>query len=302
MRPELRADQLQPTAVLAPLPLAGHADRMSEDPNAHRAMLLRLHARAVDWFGGAVVSERRFGWMDRTVGAAVLVDGVYRWLRLVAEPDEFPLLEFWTGNEAANVLTGVRRPRVLGSCEPTVTGWQCRAELMEFVPEPPCSPGPVAYAMPDVGPEWWRNLADSHRAVSIASTTRTAVDYEQLCGRLNDAYGLGWPSIRCWATAHGDLHWSNLTAPQGWWLDWEGWGLAPSGFDAASLYVHSLLVPELADKIGTLFADELNTTDGIVCQLYIADRMSRRGDRDNIDVDRAVTQHAGGLLLLISRR
>lgn len=272
---------------------------MSEN-HAHREMLLRLHAQAVAWFGGNAVGVPRFGWMDRTIGAITQIDGERRWLRLVVEPAEFPLLEFWTGNQAANVLTGVRRPRVLGSYEPAVMGWQCRAELLEFVPESPCSSDPVVHTRPDVGTDWWRGFADSYRAVGTASTTRTAVDQEQLGGRLDDAYGLDRPVVRRWATAHGDLHWANLTAPRCWWLDWEGWGLAPRGFDAASLYMHSLAVPELADRIGTLFAEELNSSDGVISQLYVADRMSRRGDRDDIDVDRAVARRVDELLVRVS--
>lgn len=275
---------------------------MSDDTNAHRAMLLRLHRDAVEWFRGAAGGAPRFGWMDRTIGAAVVVDGQRRWLRLVLEPAESPLLDFWTGNESANVLVGVRRPRVLGSYEPTVRGWQCRAELMDFVPEPPCNPGPVARGLLDVGPDWWRALTDSHRAVSVTPTGRIATDYEQLCGRLDDAYGLARPSIQHWTTAHADLHWANLTTPQCWWLDWEGWGLAPSGFDAASLYMHSLAVPHLAEQVRVRFADELNTTDAIISQLYLADRMSRRGDRDDVDIERAVARHVDALLPRVSRR
>lgn len=288
--------------MLAPLPLTGHADRMGEDTSAHRAMLLCLHGQAADWFGGTVASAPRFGWMDRTIGAAVVADGEHRWLRLVVEPAGLPLLDFWTGNQAANVITGVRRPHVLGSYEPTVMGWQCRSELMEFVPESPCSAEPIARTWPDVGPDWWSAFADSYRVIGNASTARIALDQEHLWSRLADAYSLNRPRIRRWTTAHGDLHWANLTAPQGWMLDWESWGVAPSGFDAASLYMHSLAVPELTDRIGTLFADELSSSDGIIGQLYIADRMSRRGDRDNIDVDRAVARRVAELLPQVSRR
>ncbi|MFD9537016.1 hypothetical protein [Streptomyces sp. NPDC060010] len=34
-------------------------------------------------------------------------------------------------------------------------------------------------------------------------------------------------------------------------LDWEGWGRAPYGYDAATLYVYALLVPETAARIRT---------------------------------------------------
>jgi hypothetical protein len=38
--------------------------------------------------------------------------------------------------------------------------------------------------------------------------------------------------VTCWITAHSDLHWASVTAPLRI-LDWEGWGRAPEGFDAA---------------------------------------------------------------------
>ncbi len=43
------------------------------------------------------------------------------------------------------------------------------------------------------------------------------------------------PTITTWRTAHGDLQWTNLTAPALNLLDWEGWGLAPVGYDSAGM-------------------------------------------------------------------
>ncbi len=41
------------------------------------------------------------------------------------------------------------------------------------------------------------------------------------------------------------MHWANLTEPL-CLLDWEGWGMAPEGFDAAALYAYALLQPDTA--------------------------------------------------------
>lgn len=38
-----------------------------------------------------------------------------------------------------------------------------------------------------------------------------------------------------WAVAHADLAWANVTAPECWLLDWEDWGMAPRGWDTATL-------------------------------------------------------------------
>jgi hypothetical protein len=52
--------------------------------------------------------------------------------------------------------------------------------------------------------------------------------------------------VPAWGTAHGDLHWANLTGPQLTLLDRERWGRAPLGYDAAHLYISSLTEPSTA--------------------------------------------------------
>jgi hypothetical protein len=52
--------------------------------------------------------------------------------------------------------------------------------------------------------------------------------------------------VTYWHTAHADLHWNNLTAPDRVLLDRESWGQAPFGYGIATLYCHSLLVPGVA--------------------------------------------------------
>jgi hypothetical protein len=60
-----------------------------------------------------------------------------------------------------------------------------------------------------------------------------------------------------WTTAHGDFHYANLCGPDLYILDWEGWGTAPAGYDAATLHSHSLLIPTVAARIREQFADLL---------------------------------------------
>jgi hypothetical protein len=70
-----------------------------------------------------------------------------------------------------------------------------------------------------------------------------------------------------WTTAHGDLFWTNLTAPDCWILDWEDWGRAPRGYDAASLWHSSLAVPALAERVAHEVRRELDSRAGQLCQL-----------------------------------
>jgi hypothetical protein len=69
------------------------------------------------------------------------------------------------------------------------------------------------------------------------------------------------------ATAHADLHWGNLTAPQCNLLDWEDWGLAPGGLDAATLWGFSLGVPSLAERVEREFRADLDTRSGKLAKL-----------------------------------
>ena len=64
--------------------------------------------------------------------------------------------------------------------------------------------------------------------------------------------GIPAPAVTRWTAAHSDLHWANVTAPLRM-LDWEGWGRAPEGFDAATLYAYSLLLPDTAARVRDAF-------------------------------------------------
>ena len=59
-------------------------------------------------------------------------------------------------------------------------------------------------------------------------------------------------------------------------LDWELWGRAPAGTDAATLLCYSLLVPDVAERVRALLADLLDTPTGRVAQLYVIARLLDR--------------------------
>ncbi|MCI0686671.1 MAG: hypothetical protein L0Y54_05455, partial [Sporichthyaceae bacterium] len=82
--------------------------------------------------------------------------------------------------------------------------------------------------------------------------------------------------------AHGDLHWANLTAPRLVILDWEGFGPAPAGFDAANLHAYTLAAPKLASHIRHRFAAVLETDDGRLAQLTTAAMILQAAERDPV--------------------
>jgi hypothetical protein len=81
-----------------------------------------------------------------------------------------------------------------------------------------------------------------------------------------------------WTTAHCDLHWGNLTAPHLVILDWETWGKAPAGYDAATLICATLSHPELALRLRATLADFLDTPTGHIAVLAAATRFLRFAD------------------------
>jgi hypothetical protein len=76
-------------------------------------------------------------------------------------------------------------------------------------------------------------------------------------------------------------------------VDWELWGRGPVGYDAATLYCHSLLVPELAAQVHETFADLLDSPDGRLAQLAAAGRMLHRitGSGDYPDLEAPLRRH-----------
>jgi hypothetical protein len=83
-----------------------------------------------------------------------------------------------------------------------------------------------------------------------------------------------------WTTAHADLHWGNITGPQLYILDWESWRRAPAGYDVATLYCNSLLVPEVAARVRASAGRILDTTTGAVALLLAARRYLVLADDD----------------------
>lgn len=79
--------------------------------------------------------------------------------------------------------------------------------------------------------------------------------------------------------AHADLHWANVTAPL-LLMDWEGWGQAPEGFDAATLYACSLLQEDVATRVRDAF-QVLGSPAGLAAEATVCAQLMQsvsRGD------------------------
>lgn len=265
-----------------------HAETAQEPDNGQRRFLRGVLRDAAARFdvrvdAGVDGSGMVFSWRDRSLGCRVLEgtgsSATVLWLRVTYERFEWTSGEHWTGNVDANALTGVPKPLVLRWQEWDEDNGRNRAELMTYIDEPSCSA--TAEAGPGLGipgTPWWASLRTSLARLADHPTDRVARSRDYTEHALRIFFGDRAPMPIRWATCHGDLHWANVTTTTPVLLDWEHWGQAPAGFDAAHLYCHSLAVPELAVTVHRELADVLETPDGRASQLLAIAGMLRRAD------------------------
>ncbi|MFD4636869.1 aminoglycoside phosphotransferase [Lentzea sp. NPDC058436] len=272
------------------------ADLSDADAQFRQWMLENLH-RAAAHFGLALIGEPRLGWMDRSIGVLAGRGDEQFWLRVVSENKQWISGDFWTGNLDANALTGLAKPRVLDVYE-----WeehrQQRAEVLTLLPGSPCSRDDVLREPIDLPGEWWAELRRTLDVIASAPTERVNADQEMVNGRIRQRFGESTDAtVDEWETVHGDLHWANLMRPDFGLLDWEWWGRGPAGTDAATLLSYSLLVPEVAERVRSVFGDVLESESGRLAQLYVASRLFRRMDKgDYPDLASELEAHIEALL------
>ena len=231
-------------------------------------------------FGAVPAGPVRSGVGDRSAGCPVEVGGVPRWLRVVAVPETRAHPLVWTGTASAAVLPDtVRRPALHAVAEWRTARLLVRAEILGLVEEPACSDTEALRAGLDLPDGWWHRLRASLDALAAVTTDRVPRTQVQLDRVLGGLFGTAVDAtVTTWVTAHGDLRWTNLTRRTPYLLDWEFWGAAPAGTDAATLYCTSLLVPDVADRVRSEFADVLATHDGRLAQLCVCVQLLRHVD------------------------
>jgi hypothetical protein len=185
----------------------------------------------------------------------------------------------FNGTEAAATLTGIAKPEWFQSVawsDPDA-GVMWRADETELVEAAPIKPGGILTTDPDLSPGWWSTLNASLDALAAADTTRVAslhtvpITQERVTAEISRVFPDEVDTtISEWRPAHSDFAWPNLTSPDCWILDWEDWGRAPRGLDAAMLWANSLAVPGLADQVHQVRAADLDTRDGQLMALFFA--------------------------------
>lgn len=148
------------------------------------------------------------------------------------------------------------------------------ADETELVIEQVIQPGGILTNDPDLPCSWWERLRAALAALATVPTARVATPHTRPITQrwvretVHAMFPGVDPAVDEWAVAHADLNWVNLTAPACRVLDWEDWGHAPRGWDAATLWASSLAVPDLAGHVQSVFDDALNSRTGLLCQLY----------------------------------
>jgi Phosphotransferase enzyme family len=242
---------------------------------------LREHAadieiqRVADAFSTTLATEsaRR---SRRTIGLRSDRD---TWVRIEARPVEH--IEGWNGAECSSTLCGVARPEWHRSVTWRDGELMWRADETALVTDETIKRGPILTEAPDLSDAWWATLTGSLAALARHATTRVATQtmlpltQERVTALVRSAYPDVDATIDEWTAAHGDFGWQNLTAPGCVILDWEDWGMAPRGYDAAILWHTSLAVPALADRVYRELRADLDTRSGLLSQLMFCAMAAR---------------------------
>jgi hypothetical protein len=221
-----------------------------------------------------------FGWHKKSAGCRVITsDGEILWLRVQSRPKGTEPSKLWLGLQEAEPIPIENKPKLKSLVEWVIDARVWRAELMTFVPYSVCSSTAELRAPLMLGSNWYTKLVTALSSLSLYKTERVNARQDLITRRLHERFGSAVDSrIDEWATAHGDIHWANLTRPDCWIFDWEAWGRSPQGLDAATLYCFSLMQAETARDVYTHFKYVLDSPDGIKSQLFMCAELMRMSE------------------------
>ncbi|WP_407111732.1 hypothetical protein ACE1N8_13325 [Streptomyces sp. DSM 116494] len=210
----------------------------------------------------------------RSVGARTDRD---TWVRVERRSLEKITTQGWNGTECAAHVRGVAQPQWHGCVvwrDPGGTAmW--RADETGLLPGAPAGNAVLSEA-PGLPDEWWEALNASLDALAAHETKRIAtpdtdtITQDLVTKTIRRVFSGDFDTtVQRWVPAHADLNWANVTAPVFSLFDWEDWGNAPQGLDAASLWASSLAVPALADRVRRERRRDFGSRDGKLMTLFV---------------------------------
>ncbi|MBD0688366.1 hypothetical protein BG452_00905 [Streptomyces sp. CBMA123] len=250
---------------------------MSSRPDGEtRRRLEYAHAKAAGFLGLVCSGSSVFGTSGSTVGRRA--EGL--WLRVSCHSRRRAPRPSSQGPLGAQQLIPepVPRPRLHDTVDWTTDDWFYQADVFDFT-GPAVSSTPGLHADPGLKDNWWSDLKNALAGIATASGTKITLRPTWIDQVFPTYLGIPAPGNIERVTGHGDLQWANLTAEPLMILDWERWGLVPVGYDPAVLWVSSLLVPAVADRIRAEFSDILDTPAGRIGQLVALAEMLQAVDR-----------------------
>ena len=242
-----------------------------------------------------------WGWRGRTLGQPVITAHGIAWLRLTSAPADQIIDTFWNGviDAQRHIPASIPRPQLRAWHDWTDQPWAYRAELHDHVDARPVARRAILTTDPDLPQTWWAAVRTALDNIAAVATNRVTLHNGFLAWAM--PHYLGTPidttTPAASTAAHGDFHYANLCGPDLRILDWEGWGNAPAGYDAAVLHCYSLLVPAVAARVRDELTDLLDTDTGRFAEIAaITELLHTTTAGDNLKLARPLRRRAGQLL------
>ncbi|MFE2426958.1 hypothetical protein ACFXJ5_09415 [Streptomyces sp. NPDC059373] len=203
------------------------------------------------------------------------------WVRIERRGFDKIVGQGWNGTECAAVLNGIAKPAWLAGL-----AWRDLSEaVMWRADETGLLPGnPLGTSVLTVDPQlpdsWWQTLNASldalagQRTMRLATPDTVPVTQAGVSESIRKVFSCDLDTtVEQWVSAHADLNWANMSGPTFCLFDWEDWGNAPLGLDSASLWVSSLAVPTLADRVRRERRRDFESRDGKLMTLFACSKI-----------------------------
>lgn len=144
--------------------------------------------KAASFFGVSLLPSRFIGWNQRTIGQLAQYKDQLYWLRVVREESQWVQLDWWTGNEQANLLTFISKPIVLRTYEWNDGNTRFRSELQTYKEGKVVSSTPELRRKPSLSSDWWKSLRTELHQLSQHPTKRVHSSSEKVTSLVSSCW------------------------------------------------------------------------------------------------------------------